>query len=582
MSIFTVKNKNLLRSLAPLAMTAGALGATLVSSSASACGGLFCNPATPVEQQAERILFAQDPEDASLMQMHVRLNYQGPPTDFSWLLPVPPNTRFEISRESMFNTLDNRFGPIFTVNRVTEGDCFDERNATADFAEAPSAAGGAESGGEDPSVQVTAREEVGPYDMVKLVANDVGILLEWLEDNGFQQPEGSEEVLEPYLNDYEFLAIKLRSEADSDSVTPVMLTFSGDMPTIPMRPTSVAATPDMGVIVHLLGEHRAMPSNYAHVEINDALIDWQGRGSNYGAVVSHAVDEADDGHAFVTDFAGAHGLGEGYLIEVSEQLLSRLEMSTTMAHLAEFVQELAWNGLLNNKDFSVFFRQALIDVGVSAEDVSALLNVQLICEFGECFPNAPDPDAEARLEEWAELPFEPQQLLEEINAFHEANDHIYSTFNEHSYLTRLYTTLNASEMDVDPSFIYNQDLDSRVVPQTRTATLYQTCSGEGIRIVTPSNLEIDLQGEETVSLERQDGETVRGEEETGAAIIERAMAAGPTEVIVDSRPELEEKYARDLGDESSLLGCEQGAPEMSWFALALGLLLSVFRRRQEA
>jgi hypothetical protein len=509
------------------------------------------------------------------MQMHVRLNYTGDADAFSWLLPVPPNTDFDISREAMFSVLDNQFGPIFTLNRVTEGDCdFDERNFAA-----PSADGAVQESGGDPNaggVQVTAREEVGPYDMVRIRATDVSELIEWLEDNDFTQPEGSEAVLEPYLADYEFLAIKLRNDADDNSVTPVMLTFTGDMPTIPMRPTSVAANDDMGVIVHLLGDHRAMPSNYAHVEINDALIDWQGGGGNYSDVVSHAVDATGDGHGFVTDFAGEHNVGD-FLRAVSDDLIERIGMATTVEHLSELIQELAYQGYLSDRDFSVFFRQALIDAELDAETVSRLLNFSVFCEFGDCFPEEVEV-----LEEWAELPFTSQLLVDSILDFNETNELIHNAFQTRSYLTRLYTTLNASEMDVDPSFVFNQDLNDRVVPQTRTATLYQTCGGEPIRIVTPNNLEINLESGVAPMIERQAGETVRGEDELGASIIERAMAAGQTMITTDNRPELEERFAPAVGEESNLLGCEQGAPEMLWLALALGLLISAFRRRQTA
>lgn len=573
MSLIPTRSSSLLKLLAPMVLGVSAMGVTLPSSTTLACGGLFCDSANPVNQQAERILFVQDPENPQLMQMHVRLNYQGDADDFSWLLPVPPDTQFEISREAMFSLLDSRFGPIFTVNRVTEGDCFDDRNSQFDTA-APTAEQATGGTGAEEGVQVTAREEVGPYDMVRLKADNVRVLLDWLDSNGFTQPDGSEAVLEPYLADYEFLAIKLRNDAGSDSVTPVMLTFTGDMPTIPMRPTAVAAADDMGVIVHLLGEHRAMPSNYAHVEINDALIDWRNNGANYSAVVSHAVDDAEDGHAFVTDFAGEHGIGE-FLNEIPEQLIRNLQMATTIQHLSEVVYQMAQWGLFNQRDFSVFFRQALLDVDLSPEDVSRLLNFSVSCDFGDCFAeeiNTP--------EEWAEAPFEARALLDLIEEFHEANDRIERNFIEHSYLTRLYSTLNASEMDIDPSFVFNQDLDYRVVAQTRTATIYQTCEGQELRIVTPSNLEINLESDEQPTIERQEGETVRGVDETGAAIIERAMAAGPTEIIEDSRPALEARYAPDLGEDSSLFGCEQGSTEMSWFALALGLLLSVFRRRQ--
>jgi hypothetical protein len=70
--------------LVPAALLANALS----PSAAQACGGLFCNVAQPVNQSAERILFAKD---GDRVHMHVQIAYQGPPTEFGWLLPAPPD-----------------------------------------------------------------------------------------------------------------------------------------------------------------------------------------------------------------------------------------------------------------------------------------------------------------------------------------------------------------------------------------------------------------------------------------------------------------------------------------------------------
>ena len=55
---------------------------------ALACGGFFCNPAAPVLQAAERIVFAID-RDAGEVEMHVQITYTGPSEDFAWIVPVP-------------------------------------------------------------------------------------------------------------------------------------------------------------------------------------------------------------------------------------------------------------------------------------------------------------------------------------------------------------------------------------------------------------------------------------------------------------------------------------------------------------
>ena len=84
----------------------------LMPSLALACGGLFCNANTPVNQAAERILFS--PTENGL-DMHVRISYQGPPTAFGWLLPVPQDVDYGLSSEMLFTQFDNNFGPRFNL-----------------------------------------------------------------------------------------------------------------------------------------------------------------------------------------------------------------------------------------------------------------------------------------------------------------------------------------------------------------------------------------------------------------------------------------------------------------------------------
>ena len=61
-----------------------------------ACGGFFCNANNPVNQSAERILFARD-TDAGEIAMHIQIQYEGPPTEFGWILPTAPGVETSIS-----------------------------------------------------------------------------------------------------------------------------------------------------------------------------------------------------------------------------------------------------------------------------------------------------------------------------------------------------------------------------------------------------------------------------------------------------------------------------------------------------
>ena len=83
---------------------------------------------------------------------------------------------------------------------------------------------------------------------------------------------------------------------------PIAMTYAAERPGIP-SPHRGATVPDLGVRAWVLADHRAIPENYLHVKINEALIDWWSGGFNYPEVVTQAADEAG-GQAFVTDYAG--------------------------------------------------------------------------------------------------------------------------------------------------------------------------------------------------------------------------------------------------------------------------------------
>ena len=85
---------------------------------------------------------------------------------------------------------------------------------------------------------------------------------------------------------------------------PSPLTYAAEVPGIPIRLTAVATEPDLGILAYVLGEHRAVPTNYLHVQINEAAIDWFFGGFNYANIVTQAANEAG-GQAFVTEYAGS-------------------------------------------------------------------------------------------------------------------------------------------------------------------------------------------------------------------------------------------------------------------------------------
>ena len=568
----------------PLKLT---LGVTLLCLSAFsiassyACGGLFCDNTQPVNQVAERILFAPDSE-TDTMHMHVQLTYQGPPDDFGWLLPVPAGTQFGLSRPALFRELDARYQPTFRLRRIRAENCPPRDFGQVQF----SPPDPRESAEEESAVQVTSQNQVGPYDQVTLNATSVEALVEWLEGNGYQVPPNAEESLSPYLADYEFLAIKLASGRESGDIQPVALSYTGTIASIPLRPTAVAADPDMGVIVHLLGPYRGIPNNYQLVELNLAALDWFNPSQHYSELVSHAIDESEDGHAFVTDFAGPHDFpGQEITPSISSSLVLAMEGVRDGEQLLDLLDRLLANGL--NDDLS---QTLLASLPFSREENRELLN-HIIGDHLEPRPFTPEPASEEETPNSDNPPpflyddngeavdIDGAAIAEALRVYNEAGASIRRLFMLNPYLTRLYTTLNPSEMNLDPSFDFNPDLED--VARERVAQLFLNCDGGNEYIRTPDGLEIDL-SEDREEIARQDGETSRGTDTIGAAIISRPMSTGQPEVIADQRETLVQIYKRKLPDSSNFFGCEQGmaTTNSSRLSFALLFIFSILIRRQ--
>ena len=552
---------------------------SIYTGSAWGCGGLFCNTSQPVVQSAERILFAPDPNDAQRIQMHVQIQYAGPPADFSWMLPVPVGTDFKLSTERLFNLLDARFAPQFRLDRETVGDCpvFGGYEYGYNYESAPPAPSNPAPPPAPPQVQVLSREIVGPYDKVLLTADTVGVLTDWLTENGYQVPDRAEDVLSPYLDNFAFIAIKLIPTEGVDSIRPIALNFASPAPSIPLIPTSVAAQPDMGILVHFLGESRAISTNYAHVQINEAVIDWLGRaGRNYTDVVSQAIDEAN-GQAFVTDFAGQHNLGANRFPVLSDDRLSAIESVTTLRTLVENTVYT----YLNQTDFDSALRDS---AGLTDEEWNSIVECVNYVQYVESLPEENRRENfnidEDQYRQCTVLISDEERMIdgpaiaEALGAVSAIYKNLNQLFETHPYLTRLYSTLSAEEMTVDPSFSYNPDLSD--VDRTRTATLRQTCEGERIELVLSNGQIIDLRNEAMIptQIERQEGETVRGEEEIAAVIIERQMPAGQSEMIEDRTD------AVQMNLENSDSGCQIGDPSWSEGSLVLLLMWSLLYRRR--
>jgi MYXO-CTERM domain-containing protein len=292
---------------------AGLLGIALWSpSTALACGGFFCS-SSPVDQSSERIIFALN--DDATTDMIVQIAYQGDSKDFAWLLPlaeVPDPKKLATFPEQAMTSLDTGTAPQFSL----PSNCLNTRFAGPAGGGAASGIASVDAGAAVPttSVSVYIRQTVGPYDVAVIGSDDAAATYQWLIDNGYRITGAMNEFVKLYTAEHmKFLALKLTDTADVSEIQPFRMRLPGESPSIPLRLTSIAALPEMGIVVWIFGKQRYEPAGEAReVEIAKEDLRWDPtrfygfggvNGTNWRALVARAADQ-NMGKAWVVEQAG--------------------------------------------------------------------------------------------------------------------------------------------------------------------------------------------------------------------------------------------------------------------------------------
>ncbi|MEO1335609.1 MAG: DUF2330 domain-containing protein, partial [Myxococcota bacterium] len=291
--------------------TASAVGAaTLVfaySNHAQACGCFAPpDPSVPVVQAGERILFSH--KDGRITA-HIQIQYQGEANEFGWLLPLPSRPELKLGVEELFAQLIATTQPKYRLVRQADGTC-----GIPTFSSGENSPPGRDAAGDDEDDVVEVQGSIGPFDFAVLRADEQKPMFDWLVENSYVIPTGTENVVDPYIKEGAFfLALKLRKGNDVGDIQPVVVEYESDLPMIPIVLTSVAAAPDMGIMVWVLGDSRAIPRNYRHTILNEEYIDWFTAGSNYNDVIIKATNEVENGQSFITEYAGTSAIMQNVL-----------------------------------------------------------------------------------------------------------------------------------------------------------------------------------------------------------------------------------------------------------------------------
>ncbi|MEO6950241.1 MAG: DUF2330 domain-containing protein [Polyangia bacterium] len=454
--------------------TALALSALLMSHAPRllACGCFAPpSPATPVVQAGERILFAQDGANVTA---YIQLQYQGAAADFGWLVPLPSVPTLEVGSDELFTQLLATTSPSYVLS-TTRDFCGGGSSTSVGCGGATSlnSAGSATSAdagafvsdaGTSSGSPLVLSSSIGPYDYAVLKADNKTTMLDWLTANHYYVPDATGTAVTPYIHPGAyFLALKLASGEAAGNVVPIVLRYESDLPMVPITLTQVGAIPDMGILVWLLGDARAIPRNYYSVVLDEMPV-WNDV-TTYPAAAIRAVHDAPKRHAFLTEYAGPSSVMANQLDYPGR--FGNLAQARTLTNPYDYLGFLRYNGFTYDSTlFAILEKYVPEPASAIAQGVSEAQYYASAYQY--LSPEALDAGT---------TPFDAGALTDEITSRIVVPDQQASKlFSSYPYLTRMYTALSPADMNVDPVFSQNPDLPE--VPLVHSAQLTYPCEGD--------------------------------------------------------------------------------------------------------
>jgi hypothetical protein len=290
----------------------------------------------------------------------------------------------------------------------------------------------------------------------------------------------------------------------------------------------------MGIQVWMLGAGRAIPRNYYHTVINDALLDWINGSQNYNDVIIKAAGEAPGKHTFVTEYAGASS--------VMKNLLNPPGRFGDMFILGQQNDEISFVNYLLQHQFtftsqlvSILQRYipepaGLVSMGITPQIFYS--NFSYYFGTGRAqFPNA-----------WVGYTdsFDAGAMATDIN------DRVVkptlaagALFDQFPYLTRLYTTLSPEDMNKDPVFSFNPGLPDWSNVHNGTLTYHCGFIGNGNQANTPATLQTASGWVVAYPYGATSATTTAVSNLPASERIEILREAGPPEVVEDNSSKID-------------------------------------------
>jgi hypothetical protein len=207
-------------------------------------------------------------------------NYQGPPSDFAMVVPVPVILQKENVKTlpaALFKKIDELAAPRLVEYWEQDPCAFEhdyKESARMRMAPAPMAAAPAGARAADLGVTVEAQFEVGEYEVVILSAKDSTGLDTWLRQEKYSIPASAEPVLKPYVQaGMKFFVAKVninkvQKNGDRTMLSPLRFHYDSEKFELPVRLGLLNSSGKQDLIVHVLARgKRYEVANYPNVTI---------------------------------------------------------------------------------------------------------------------------------------------------------------------------------------------------------------------------------------------------------------------------------------------------------------------------
>lgn len=245
-----------------------------LSPSASAfCGFYVAKAETDLFNDASKVAIARD-GDRTVVTM--ASDYRGDASEFAMVIPVvdvPERGQINVANPALMDHLDAYTAPRL-VEYFDENPCerrrYERARAIASQRSVPPPAPSIVEA-EDLGVTIEAEYEVGEYDILILSAEESDGLITWLNQEGYNIPDGAEETVGAYLKrDMKFFVAKVSLDRHDGNaqLRPIQVAYEDEEFMLPIRLGTVNAQGQQELFVFAMtSQGRVETTNYRTVKL---------------------------------------------------------------------------------------------------------------------------------------------------------------------------------------------------------------------------------------------------------------------------------------------------------------------------